>query len=76
MRVDASECLVFSLYVVFRMATSVLVSFCHTFLILEKFLTLDETESTKKKKKIFSTMLNKKKNVEILHTNNNSDSIP
>lgn len=49
MRVDASECLVFSLYVVFRMATSVLVSFCHTFLILEKFLTLDETESTKKK---------------------------
>lgn len=59
MRVDASECLVFSLYVVFRMATSVLVSFCYTFLILEKFLTLDETESTKKK--IFSAMLNKKK---------------
>lgn len=53
MRVDASECLAFSLYVVFRMATSVLVSSCHTFLILGKFLTLDETENTKKKKNVY-----------------------
>lgn len=56
------------------MATSVLVSFCHTFLILEKFLTLDETESTKKKKFLVQCWI--KRNVEILHTNNNSDSIP